>query len=106
LAFIKFIILPIEFLKFVPPKKMSEEESIENNETFEEEEFNEVESFKLAQRLQKDKKFQEAADIYSELCEYRSVKYGEESYEVADMYYLYGDVLLSHCLSSEGKIFF
>jgi hypothetical protein len=83
---------------------MSDEERIETNEeTFEEEEFNEVESLKLAQRLQKDKKFQEAADIYSELCEYRSVKYGEESYEVSDMYYLYGDVLLSHCLSSEGK---
>jgi hypothetical protein len=85
---------------------MSDEERIETNEeTFEEEEFNEVESLKLAQRFQKDKKFQEAADIFSELCEYRSVKYGEESYEVADMYYLYGDVLLSHCLSNEGKLF-
>eukprot|EP01080_Neovahlkampfia_damariscottae_P008766 gene8766-714_t len=75
---------------------MSEEEFITD-----EQEFNEKESLKEALELAKEKKYQEASDIFGEISEYRSVKYGEESVEVADIYYLYGDSLLSHALSSD-----
>ena len=78
---------------------MSEEELI--IEDFQQEEFNEKETLEEALELVKEKRYQDAADLFSELSEYRSVKYGEESYEVAEIYYLYGDSLLSHALSSD-----
>lgn len=88
-------------------QKINLQEDVELEEQEPEEEetiINEIEIIKLimkAKDLEKQKKFNEAADLYSEVCQARAKIYGEESYEFADIVLLYGECLLQHLQSKE-----
>lgn len=81
-----------------------ENEDQENQEPEEEKKIDEIDLVKLllkAKDAEKQNKYNEAADFYSEICQARSKIYGEDSYEFADIILLYGEALLKHSQSKE-----